>query len=56
MNDAEAALLREVERYYSDRVRQFGATARGADWNSTESQELRFTQLARLWGGAGEQG
>jgi SAM-dependent methyltransferase len=35
-------------RYYSDRVRQFGATARGVDWNSEQSQVLRFEQLLRL--------
>ena len=52
MADADAALKGEVERYYSSRVREFGETARGVDWNSPESQALRFTQLARLWDGA----
>jgi SAM-dependent methyltransferase len=35
-------------RYYSDKVQQFGATARGVDWNSEQSQALRFGQLLRL--------
>jgi SAM-dependent methyltransferase len=35
-------------RYYSDKVRQFGTTARGVDWNSEQSQALRFEQLLRL--------
>jgi SAM-dependent methyltransferase len=35
-------------RYYGDKVRQFGAVARGVDWNSEESQMLRFHQLLRL--------
>jgi len=35
-------------RYYTDTIRQFGATARGVDWNSEESQVLRFAQLLRL--------
>jgi len=45
----DAALLKDVEAYYSGRVREFGATARGVDWNSNESQQLRFDQLAKVW-------
>lgn len=51
MREPDPAMLRNVERYYSDRVREHGATARGVDWNSEESQELRFDQLATLWTG-----
>jgi SAM-dependent methyltransferase len=42
-------LLRSVERYYTGRVETHGATARGVDWSSAESQTLRFEQLATLW-------
>ena len=42
------AILTAVERYYSDRFAEHGATARGVDWNSPESQELRFEQLLRV--------
>jgi len=35
-------------RYYADKVRQFGASPRGVDWNSEASQVLRFEQLLRL--------
>lgn len=49
---AEAAALPSclagVERYYSGKIQTHGATALGADWNSTESQELRFAQLLKL--------
>jgi SAM-dependent methyltransferase len=38
----------KVGQYYSGRVREHGASARGVDWNSEESQVLRFTQLARV--------
>jgi SAM-dependent methyltransferase len=38
-------LLDGVREYYEGRLRTFGATARGVDWNSPESQRLRFTQL-----------
>lgn len=55
MREPDAPLLRAVERYYSGRLETHGATARGVDWNSSESQTLRFEQLAKLWDGhAGE--
>jgi SAM-dependent methyltransferase len=37
-----------VERYYSSKVAQHGATPRGVDWNSPESQQLRFRQLLKI--------
>lgn len=43
------AILAEVERYYSERFAEHGASAQGVDWNSPESQERRFVQLARLF-------
>jgi len=44
------AIVCDVERYYSDKIEKFGATARGVDWNSRESQELRFEQLLKVTG------
>src|SRR2546430_2343109 len=49
MRDPDPSLLRDVERYYTGRLQEHGATAKGVDWSSAESQTLRFTQLARLW-------
>ena len=40
-------LLRDVADYYSGRLAEHGATPRGADWNSLESQRIRFRQLLR---------
>lgn len=37
-----------MERYYTGRFDEHGPTARGVDWNSAESQELRFEQLLRV--------
>lgn len=37
-----------VARYYAGRLAAHGATPRGVDWNSAESQELRFTKLLTL--------
>jgi SAM-dependent methyltransferase len=42
------AITDKVGRYYSGRLREHGPTAKGVDWNSEESQALRFTQLSRL--------
>ena len=42
------SILRTVEQYYTGRFAEHGATARGVDWNSTESQELRLRQLLKL--------
>ena len=41
-------VLGPVERYYSARVREHGAAPAAADWNSSESQELRFHELLRI--------
>lgn len=37
-----------VRGFYADRIREHGATPRGVDWNSSESQSARFVELARL--------
>jgi len=43
-----ARMLRRVEKYYSEKIRTHGATAAGVDWNSPESQDLRFEQLLKV--------
>lgn len=40
---------RQVRTYYDAKLRTHGATPAGADWNSSESQVLRFRQLEVLW-------
>jgi len=44
MNPSDT-LKRQVSDYYSEKILTHGTTARGVDWNSTESQWLRFEQL-----------
>ena len=39
---------RRVGAYYTGRVEEHGATARGVDWNSEHSQRLRFDQLLKI--------
>jgi len=41
-------ILNEVNSYYSEKIRKNGATPQGVDWNSIESQELRFEQLSDI--------
>jgi SAM-dependent methyltransferase len=44
-----ADLVRDrVAEYYADKLQEHGATARGVDWNSAESQALRFQELLRI--------
>lgn len=43
-----SAILEAVEQYYSAQFAAHGSCARGVDWNSEASQELRFAQLLRL--------
>jgi SAM-dependent methyltransferase len=42
----ETAGLHDIERYYSAKVLEHGAVARGVDWNGEESQTLRFERLS----------
>ena len=39
-------ILTTVNQYYTDKVRANGATPQGVDWNSKESQFLRFSILS----------
>jgi SAM-dependent methyltransferase len=38
----------QIKGYYSSKIKQFGATPQGVDWNSAASQELRFEVLSNL--------
>jgi SAM-dependent methyltransferase len=46
-------ILRRVEDYYTQKLAEHGPQASGVDWNSTESQRLRFDQLLKVVGRAG---
>lgn len=41
-------ILKEVNQYYTAKIKQYGTTPKGVDWNSVESQELRFEVLSSL--------
>lgn len=38
----------QVGDYYTGKLQTHGATPKGVDWNSAESQQLRFQQLLRV--------
>ena len=42
--------LDEISRYYTGKLVEHGPSPQGVDWNSAESQRLRFDQLARVCG------
>jgi len=44
-----AEIKMAVSAYYTEKVMTHGTTSLGVDWNSTESQELRFKQLLSLF-------
>lgn len=41
-------ILEQTENYYSEKIKTFGATSKGVDWNSEESQKIRFDQLSKV--------
>lgn len=47
-NSSKFELLNSVEKYYSEKIREYGATSKGVDWNGEASQILRFDQLTRI--------
>lgn len=41
-------ILSEIAGYYSAKLAEYGETPRGVDWNSEESQILRFEQVSKV--------
>lgn len=41
------SVKQDIADYYSQKIQAYGATHQGVDWNSHESQWLRFEQLLR---------
>ncbi len=44
----ENKILDSVNDYYTQKIKEHGVTPRGVDWNSIESQELRFRELCSV--------
>jgi SAM-dependent methyltransferase len=41
--------LHQVKSHFDKSIKEHGATARGVDWNSESSQQIRFDQLVKLF-------
>ena len=48
--DALAAVHGDIDRYYSAKIIRHGISPRGVDWTCQATQDLRFVQLAKLFG------
>ena len=48
MQNNKTDLLTEVAEYFSTKLAEHGETSEGVDWNSGESQALRFEQLCKI--------
>jgi SAM-dependent methyltransferase len=42
------SIIAQTGAYYTTKLLTHGSTSRGVDWNSTESQRLRFEQLLKV--------
>ena len=40
--------INQIKKYFGEKLDNFGATPRGADWNSEDSQLIRFEQLFQI--------
>jgi hypothetical protein len=49
----DSEIISKVDAYYTGKVIEHGPTHRGVDWNSDESQALRFEQLLKIVDGEG---
>jgi SAM-dependent methyltransferase len=45
---SDTSLLDTIRTYYTTKLDAFGPTPAGVDWNSVESQQLRFEQLVKV--------
>lgn len=41
-------IIKQVNAYYTDKLATLGKTVGGVDWNSKESQEIRFEQISKV--------
>lgn len=45
---SDKPILDQVKSYFDKRIQEFGASPRGSDWNSEDSQYTRFDQLLKV--------
>jgi SAM-dependent methyltransferase len=37
-----------IDNYYTNKIKKYGATPQGVDWNGNESQTIRFKELTKI--------
>ena len=37
-----------IEEYYTNKIKEYGTTPQGVDWNGEKSQFIRFEQLSKI--------
>jgi len=42
------SIHKDIDNYYTEKVKAYGATPQGVDWNGEESQFLRFKKLSKV--------
>ncbi|MBD1878319.1 class I SAM-dependent methyltransferase [Coleofasciculus sp. FACHB-T130] len=48
MNSKFNSIKEDVKYYYTEKLAIYGSVPQGVDWNSLESQQIRFEQLLKL--------
>ena len=41
-------ILEDIDSYYTNKIKEFGSTPKGVDWNGENSQFTRFIQLSKI--------
>ena len=41
-------VFKDIDAYYTGKIRKYGAIPKGVDWNDEESQFIRFEQLSKV--------
>lgn len=54
MRGSNKEILSNVASYYTEKLKKFGESPKGVDWNSLDSQLLRFEQISKVINGLEE--
>ena len=41
-------IFKNIENYYSNKLKKYGPTPGGVDWNGEQGQLIRFNQLSKV--------
>jgi SAM-dependent methyltransferase len=54
MSNELSGVRSKLNQYFTEKLEQFGATAKGVDYNGEAAQQVRFTELAKIIKDPGE--